>query len=534
MAFHYVGGDRDQLFLLPISMREWLDEGHLAWFVLDVVEAIDTSKFHALHRNDGPGRPAYDPEMMLALLFYAYMSGVRSSRRIESLCRTDAAFRVIAGGLVPDHATVARFVVDHETAIEDCFVGVLRLCAKAGLVSVGTIAIDGTKMAADASLKANRCRGGIEKELEGLRAKARLVVAEARATDAAEDAQAELFASDRLPGDLSTTGGRRARLEAALELIEAEEAAQRAEAAQQAVRAGEAATEGRKLRGRKPTDAHQALERAEADALAVQSQVDKAVAERAVKRARDEERAVTEGRKLRGRAPQGGRRPREQRWIDQADIRVAEARAAAAVATDRPKMAVNVTDPDSRIMKSAKGWVQGYNGQASVNENQLVIACMLSQDANDVGLYQSMVTATEKALSAVGTADPIAQVLADAGYWSEANATAAGPDRLIATTKDWKQRKAARALGVTSGPPPDAATPLEAMEHKLRTPEGTQAYARRCHTVEPVFGDSKQNRGFTHFRRRGLSAAKSEWSFINTVHNLAKLFHSHQALAAPA
>src|SRR5579859_5641516 len=156
MAFHYVGGGRDQLFLLPISMRDWLDEGHLAWFVLDVVEVIDTSKFHALHPNDGPGRPAYDPDMMLALLFYAYMSGVRSSRRIESLCHTDAAFRVIAGDVVPDHATVARFVVDHEQAIEDCFFEVLRLCAKAGLVSVGTIAIDGTKMAGDASLKANR------------------------------------------------------------------------------------------------------------------------------------------------------------------------------------------------------------------------------------------------------------------------------------------------------------------------------------------------------------------------------------------
>jgi transposase len=530
MAFHYVGGGRDQLFLLPISMRDWLDEGHLAWFVLDVVEAIDTSKFHALHPNDGPGRPAYDPDMMLALLFYAYMSGVRSSRRIESLCRTDAAFRVIAGDVVPDHATVARFVVDHEKAIEDCFFEVLRLCAKAGLVSVGTIAIDGTKVAADASLKANRSRGVIEKELEGLRAKARLVVAEARATDAAEDAQAELFASDRLPGDLSTTRGRRARLEAALELIEAEEAAQRSEAAQ----AHQAAAEGRRLSGRKPADAHRALERAEADAMAVKNHVERAVAERAAKRAQDEEQAVAEGRKLRGPAPQAGPRPREQRWIDRANARLGEARAAAEAVGDRPKVTANVTDPDSRIMKNAKGWVQGYNGQAAVNENQIVIACTLSQDANDVRLYQPMVTDTQKALSAVDIADPIGQVLADAGYWSEANATSEGPDRLIATTKDWKQRKAAQAMGVTSGPPPDQATPLEAMEHKLRTPEGTQAYARRSHTVEPVFGDSKENRGFTRFRRRGLTAARSEWSLMNTVHNLRKLYNTPPAPPPPA
>lgn len=159
MARHYVGGDRDQLFLLATSMRDWLDEGHLAWFMIDVVAKVDTTAFHAIHPNDGPGRPAYHPDMMLAMLFYAYGTGIRSSRRIEAACRSDAAFRVICGNVTPDHATIARFLVDHEAAIEASFVDVLRLCAAAGLVSVGTIAIDGTKIAEPGS-GVDPCRGG--------------------------------------------------------------------------------------------------------------------------------------------------------------------------------------------------------------------------------------------------------------------------------------------------------------------------------------------------------------------------------------
>lgn len=173
-------------------------------------------------------------------------------------------------------------------------------------------------------------------------------------------------------------------------------------------------------------------------------------------------------------------------------------------------------------MKTATGWVQGYNAQAAVNEHQVVVACTVSQDNNDVGLYQPMVDATRHTLDAAGVTDPIGMVLADAGYWSEANATAPGPDRLIATLKDHKQRRAARELGTTNGPPPQDATALEAMEHRLRTPEGAAAYAQRSHTVEPIFA-VKTNHGYDRFRRRGLQAAGSEWALINTVHNLGKL-----------
>jgi len=174
MAYHYIGGMRDQQFLLPTSMRDWLSEGHLAWWVIEVVETIDTTRLHLAHPNDGPGRPAYDPDMMLMLLLYAYMTGLRSSRRIEAACRTDAAYRVICGDVVPDHATIARFVIDHEQVMEDIFVQVLRLCAAAGLVTVGSIAIDGTKIGSDAALDRNH-------HADWIRDKVAAILAEARA-----------------------------------------------------------------------------------------------------------------------------------------------------------------------------------------------------------------------------------------------------------------------------------------------------------------------------------------------------------------
>lgn len=247
MAYFYVGGNRNQSFLLPVSMADWLEEGHLAWFVIDVVGTVDTAAFHARHPNDGVGRPAYDPDMMLALLLYAYGMGLRSSRRIEAACGTDAAFRVIAGGVIPDHATIARFLADHQAAIEAVFVDVLRLCAAAGLASVGTIAIDATLVGADAALDKNRGADWIRQQVEA-------IVAEATVTDAAEDARPGLFGALELPAELCTPKGRRARLEAALAQIEAQDAAAKASADERAAKARAAAVEGRKLRGRKPKD----------------------------------------------------------------------------------------------------------------------------------------------------------------------------------------------------------------------------------------------------------------------------------------
>ncbi len=506
MAFGYVAAQRDQVFLLPVSMADWLAEGHLAWFIIDVVGELDTRALHAHHPNDGVGRPAYDPDMMLALLLYAYANSVRSSRRIEAACRTDAAFRVISGGLVPDHATFARFVVDHEAAMEGLFVSGLRLCSAAGLVDLSTVAIDGTKMRADASLRANRSVEWIHEQVVALMA----------ATVASEEAEAGTPGGG--PDPMSAAGirgatARLSRLKEAQAVIEAEDAAAAEARAGRNEAAAREAQAGRRVRGRKPTEPAAALARAEADVAAARAKA-QAKAER---RAAKEAAAQAAGQRL------VGFQPGPDRNLAQAEAALSKAREAAAKATPTPKRQANVTDADSRIMKTRQGFIQGYNAQAAVDANQIVVAQMVSQDANDVQLLAPMLKLLGDSVTAGAISDAVRKILADAGYWSEENARLEG-DLLIATLKDWKQRKAARQSGTTTGEPPEDASTLEAMEHRLRTAEGAAAYAMRSSTVEPVFGNHKANRNRTGFRRRGLDAVRAEWAFMNLSHNLGKLF----------
>lgn len=510
----YVCAQRDQLFLMPVSMRDWLDEGHLAWFVIDVVSELDTS---ALHRRPGgaPGRPPYDPQMMCALLLYAYCCSMRSSRRIEAACLTDAAFRVICGGLVPDHATIARFVVDQQQALEGLFVSGLRLCAAAGLCDLSVVALDGTKMAADAALDRNRDGAWVRREVACLLA---ATAAGDHAQPAGQGALAGLAAT--AADELAGPRGRLERLKAALAVIEAEEAAYEAAAREKATAARDAARDGRKLTGRKPKDPAAALARAQADHEAALTGADAKQARRAAKEAA----AQAAGRKL------GGFAPGPDRALTRAQAALAVAEQAAKAAPSAAHRA-NVTDPDSRIMKTAQGWVQGYNAQAIANKHQIVLACNVSQDPGDVLLYEPMMTLLAGTLTAAGITATPALALADAGYWSHDNATTPGPDRLIATMKDHKQRRAARDLGQTTGPPPENATPADAMEHRLRTTEGAAAYAQRSHTIEPVFADRKHNRAMRSFRRRGLNTANSEWAFMHLAANMLKL---RQHRAAPA
>jgi hypothetical protein len=190
-----------------------------------------------------------------------------------------------------------------------------------------------------------------------------------------------------------------------------------------------------------------------------------------------------------------------------------------------------VTDPDSRSMKTARGWVQGYNAQAAVNEHGVVVAADVTNDHTDTFQLVPMMAMILHNLQTAGIPPEVGVLLFDAGYWSEDNATAEGPDRLIATTKSWKRRKQLRAQGTVTGDPPADASPKQAMEHRLCTAEGAELYAKRAHMVEPVFGDHKRNRGFHWFTRRGLSAARAEWLLINTTRNLMKVFHHRQAQA---
>jgi transposase len=198
MAQNFLSCDREQDFLLPPSVREWLPGGHLAWFVLDVVERLDLDAIYGVYRADGSGRPAHDPAMMVALLLYGYAVGERSSRRIERRCVEDVAFRVIAANRVPDHTTISRFRQRHAERLAGLFVQLLAMCAKAGMVSVGTVAVDGTKIAASAGLSANRGYEKIREEVER-------ILAEADAVDAAEDERFGDARGDELPAGFCPT-----------------------------------------------------------------------------------------------------------------------------------------------------------------------------------------------------------------------------------------------------------------------------------------------------------------------------------------
>jgi transposase len=247
VGWNFLACDREQQYLMPPSLTDWLPEDHLAWFVLGVVEQLDLSALHAGYRTDGWGRAAHDPSMMLALLLYAYCLGERSSRRIERRCLDDVAYRVITANATPDHATIARFRVRHQDVLAGLFVQSLRLCQAAGLVRLGVVALDGTKIAAQASMNATRRRADLEAEVAGM-------LAEAEASDSAEDG-AELHRSSAEQARVLRGGqaARRARLLQAKARLEAEDHA--ALAAHQGTIAERAAKElatGKRIRGRKP------------------------------------------------------------------------------------------------------------------------------------------------------------------------------------------------------------------------------------------------------------------------------------------
>jgi transposase len=224
VGFNFVEGAVDQGFLLPPDMREWLDPGHLAFFVVDAVDQFDLSGFEARYRSDGRGGAAYAPKVMVRLLLFAYCEGVRSSRQIERRCARDVAYRVLSGNRVPDHATIARFRTEHLEALPAVFVQVLRLCAAAGLVRVGLLALDGTKLTADASSFHNYDAGQLEKAIGALEGQVQQMLTEAAGQDAAEDAAEQDGSDSTTPPELQNPTQRLAKLKAAKQRLDAEAA----------------------------------------------------------------------------------------------------------------------------------------------------------------------------------------------------------------------------------------------------------------------------------------------------------------------
>jgi len=449
MAYNFLPCDRNQSYLLPPSLVDWLPQDHLAWFVLDAVEQIDLKQFYKKYRSDGVGNSAFNPSIMVGLLIYSYCTGERSSRRIEKHCQTDVAYKVITANQLPDHTTISRFRKDNESPMKALFLEILRLCADAGLVKLGKVSLDGTKIKADASLSANRTLKHLEQEIDKM-------LSEAAAKDAEEDkAYGADKRGDEMPEGLRNRESRINRLKACKERLEQEKA------------------------------------------QAIQMQQDKID--------RRETKKEATGKKSRGRKPKS---PQE------AENKDAKA---------------NVTDPDSRIMKTRKGYVQGLNAQAVTTEQQIIVAEDVTQEENDKRQLHPMLEQTESNRKTVGIKEKTGVALADAGYCSDDNFTkrpAGDVELLVAVQKDYKQRKAIEAQPLPECPIPDCLSATELMERKLLTERGRELYKLRSQTVEPVFGQIKDVLGFDRFMRRGIKACRSEWSLVCATHNLLKLWRS--------
>jgi len=467
MPQNFLACDREQSFLLPPDVREWLPENHLAWFIIDAVAVMDTAGFYAAYREDGHGRAAYEPSMMLALLLFCWARGTRSSRAIEQACVDDVACRVIAAHQRPDHATIARFVERHERALAGVFCEVLTLCADAGLATVGVIAIDGTKVHANA----NRDRAMDYEQL------ARAIVEEAVAADAAETAVLGDRRGDELPEILTTRQGREGWLREARQRLDQ----RRAEEAKPIPRS----RPQRLCEGKRRLEEELAVER---DANAQYE------AYRARGRMKD-------GRRF-GRPPN----PRQPPTV--------------------PAGKVNVTDLDSKLVHGMRGWIQGYNAQAACNERHLIVAAEVMTASPDFGHLGPMLAAARRELANAGVTKPPDVVVADAGYWhlEQMNQiTGDGIPVLIPPDSSRRANKPKRP-GWDGGA-------YDFMRSVLATERGNELYKQRAQLIEPIFGDVKHNRGFARFHRRGRSAVRTEWRLMAATHNLRKLHQHFNAPA---
>jgi transposase len=578
--------------------------------VIEVVsEHLDTAKFHAGRRTGGAGRAGYDPDMLLTLLIWAYGQGVRSSRRIERLCRQDVAFRIICGGNLPDHTAISRFRAQFEDAIVEFFTQVLVLCAELGMGALATITLDGTKITANASKAANRQRRWLAEQ-------AALAVAEHAATDAEQDLLWGPDASpDTVPADLVPTSSNNDEPgdEPGDEPDDAPDdgmgdgpgdggvgglsPARRRGRAGRAERIARAlaevtAGEAERLDRRRVSDARaeQYLQDAVAGTLgagpppaAVRVEAARATLARVEARhqgkidswdARVADAVATGRRRPRGAGP----RPMDDCVrVQQARQRLARAEAEQAAReqagrerTEAPVVR-NVTDPDSRLMPTRSGFEQAYNAQSIVSADGLIMATELTQTPGDTTWFQPMTRAAKQAadllnathaeyatthdlpctcpgpdavtepdavtVAEAGTEatdvgrgprcrhhpDTIGVLAADAGYLSQDNLTAPGPDRLIAVGKHRDLLKAAASTEPATGqPPPDGNDALAQMAHRLRTPEAIAIYNQRGHIAETPHGHIKHNLGFRQFSMRGLPKAAAEWTFICAVANLFK------------
>ena len=422
----------DEELLLPPSLRDWLPERHLAYFVSDMVDNLDLSAMDAVYGSEKRGQPPYDPLMMTKVLVYGYCVGVFSSRRIERRLVEDIAFRVLAADNQPNFRTISDFRKIHLKTLEGLFEQVLKIALEAGAMKVGRVALDGTKVKASASKhKAMSYDRMLEKEKQ-LKVDVKRLLEQAEAADAEEDA---LYGKDRTGDELP------------------------------------AELERRETRLKKIKEAKRALE----------------------ERAR--QKAVAEGKEPKQAEP-------------------------------KDKDQYNFTDPESRIMKGADGFVQAYNAQAAVEPAfQLIVGQAVTQATNDKEQLIPMLATIEEQ-----SGQRPADVLADSGYCSEKNLEHLDSEqkperRVIGYIATERQKHDEYKEPCPRGRLPKGATRVDRMKRKLKTKAGKAVYAARKTIVEPVFGQIKQARGFRQFLLRGINKVRGEWSLLCLTHNILKIYH---------
>lgn len=417
--------DQDTLLVMPPSVRDWVAPDSLPAFVSDLVDDLDLAPFLAAH-DEPRGMPPYHPAMMLKVLLYGYATGVRSSRKLEDRLTHDVGFMFLAGQARPGHKAIGEFRRRHLAAFHRLFLDVLLLCQGAGLVKLGRVALDGTKVKADASKHKAMSYGRMPEREAALEAEVKRILEEAEAIDAAEDALYGEARGDELPPALRTREGRLRAIRAAKAELEAE----------------------------------------------------------------------------------------------------AKARTGDPDAVPDPKAQRNFSDPDSRIMLSKPdGFIYGYNAQAVVDEaHQVIVATELTTEATDTRSLPALVDQVE-----ANTGHRPRRLLADAGYQSDENLAhleMRGIDGYVAVRRD---RHSTPPPAAPRGRIPKGLTPRQRMARKLATKRGRAHYARRKVIVEPVFGQTKEARGFRRFSLRGKAEASAEWQLVCAVHNLGKLFRSGRA-----
>ena len=418
MPQNFIAVDRDQAFLMPPSLRDWVAEDHLVWTVLAAVAEMDLSALYAAYRADGHGRPAYEPSLMVALLMYAYSQGNRSSRGIERKCREDVAYRVIAANLVPDHSTIAEFRARHETALAGLFSEVLGLCRAAGMVMFGRSRLMARRCTRTRRIwltaTTGRSRWRSSKRLTGsivrrtncmaisgamscpsICAHPRVAAAALKEAKrrlererAADREQQQGPIADPDPGDGSEELVGAGSLDLDPEVIVA-----RVQGRQGWLREARRQLDTRRVQDPRP------VPRSRADRLLLGEH--KLREDLAVE---DEANEAYEAWRARGIALDGTRR-------------MAPGTTKSYVPPPEPAGKVNTTDPDSKNLKAFRGYVQGYNAQAVVTAQQIVIAAEVNVDPQDFSHLGPMVTAAQAELERAGVNDRVGAVVADAGYW---------------------------------------------------------------------------------------------------------------------